>query len=422
MSNSEQWPIRMLGDVTENLDSRRIPVRETDRVAGPFPYYGASGIVDYVNDYIFDGEYVLVAEDGENLRTRKTPIALLVRGQFWVNNHAHILRGNDLADTRFLSYAISQADISSYLTGSTMPKLTQGNLKRVPLLLPPLDEQRRIAHILGTLDDKIELNRKMNETLEEIARTLFTSWFVNFDPVRAKAEGREPFGMDAETAALFPDSFVDSELGPIPSGWNIVSIGSLCKSIENGGTPKRMTAEYWGGTIRWFKTGEFTDGPLIDSEEHITELGLAESSCKLWPKDTLLIALYASPTVGRLGILESPAASNQACSGLIVRDDVGHFFLFQSLLNSRERLQRIAVGAAQQNISQQVVRDHKVVSSSRDLSRKYHDLVSPVYERIAANLRESSTLADTRDTLLPNLLSGRLRVPEAERIAEEVAV
>jgi type I restriction enzyme S subunit len=121
------WSTRQLGDLTENLDSRRIPVKGPDRRLGPYPYYGASGVVDHVDGYLFDGEYLLVAEDGENLRSRQTPIAFIARGKFWVNNHAHIVRGNQLADTRYLCYVLSQTDVSGYLTGSTMPKLTQGN-------------------------------------------------------------------------------------------------------------------------------------------------------------------------------------------------------------------------------------------------------------------------------------------------------
>jgi type I restriction enzyme S subunit len=190
-----------LGDVTENHDGRRVPVKGADRKPGPYPYYGASGVVDFVADYIFDGEYLLIAEDGENLRTRKTPIAFMASGRFWVNNHAHIVRGNGQADTRFLCYYLSHADVSGYLTGSTMPKLTQGAMNRIPVWLPPLDEQRRIAAILGALDDKIELNRKMNRTLEEMAQAIFKSWFIDFDG---------------------HDDLVDSEIGPVPRGWEVL--------------------------------------------------------------------------------------------------------------------------------------------------------------------------------------------------------
>lgn len=161
----EHWPLVALGELTENFDGRRIPVKEIDRKAGPYPYYGASGVVDYVNDFLFDGEYLLIGEDGENLRTRQTPIAFIAKGKFWVNNHAHIVRGNHRADTHYLSYVLSQTNIGGYLTGSTMPKLTQGSLNKLRVICPPLPEQKRIASFLGALDDKIELNRRMNAPL-----------------------------------------------------------------------------------------------------------------------------------------------------------------------------------------------------------------------------------------------------------------
>ena len=237
LATIREWRICTLGELTDNFDAIRVPVKETDRRSGPYPYYGASGVVDYVNGFLFDGEYLLIAEDGENLRTRTTPIAFLANGQFWVNNHAHIVRGNSNADTPFLKYALSVLDISGYLTGSTMPKLTQGNMNRVPLLTPPLHEQRAIAHVLGTFDDKIELNRRMNETLEEMARALFRSWFVDFDPVRAKMEGRWRSGeslpgLPADLYDLFPDRLVPSELGDIPEGWEVKPLEEVVSTVK----------------------------------------------------------------------------------------------------------------------------------------------------------------------------------------------
>ena len=166
-----KWETAPLGELTENYDGKRIPVKELDRRPGLYPYYGASGVVDHVDGYLFDGEYLLIGEDGENLRTRQTPIAFMASGKFWVNNHAHIVRGNHRADTRFLCYALSQTDINGYLTGSTMPKLTQGNLNRIPIVTPPLAEQKQIAHVLGTLDDKIENNRELNHHLAATSAT-----------------------------------------------------------------------------------------------------------------------------------------------------------------------------------------------------------------------------------------------------------
>ncbi len=186
---SSEWPYLPLGDLTINLDTRRKPVKESDRKPGPFPYYGASGIVDYVDGYLFEGEHLLIAEDGENLRTRQTPIAFMATGKFWVNNHAHIVVGNEKAGTRFLQYALLGTDISAYLTGAVMPKLTQGNLNRIEVPCPPRSVQAQIVGLLGSLDDRITLLRETNATLEAIAQALFKSWFVDFDPVRAKQEG-----------------------------------------------------------------------------------------------------------------------------------------------------------------------------------------------------------------------------------------
>ena len=155
-----EWRLRPLGELIVNHDGRRRPVKESDRKPGPFPYYGASGVVDYVDSYLFDGLHLLIGEDGENLRTRQTPIAFLASGQFWVNNHAHIVTGNEAADTRYLLYALTDADLSSYLTGAVMPKLTQGNLNRVLVPCPPRPIQEQVVAVLGALDDRITLLRE----------------------------------------------------------------------------------------------------------------------------------------------------------------------------------------------------------------------------------------------------------------------
>ncbi len=188
---ANEFPMVRLGDVIVNHDSRRIPVREADRKPGPYPYYGASGVVDYVDKYLFDGLHLLIAEDGENLRTRQTPVAFLADGKFWVNNHAHIVTGNDRADTRYLSYALAVTDISGYLTGSAMPKLSQKSMNAIEVPLPPLNLQLLIAKTLGSLDDKIEQNRRTGRKLEGLARAVFKAWFVDFLPVRAKMAAAE---------------------------------------------------------------------------------------------------------------------------------------------------------------------------------------------------------------------------------------
>ena len=154
-------------------DKSRKPVTKSDRKPGPYPYYGASGVTDYVEGYIFDGNYVLLAEDGDNLRTRNTPIAFMAKGKFWVNNHAHIVKAKDGESSSYICYALQVANITSYISGSTRPKITQADMRKIPVSAPPSIVRDSIAHILGSLDSKIELNRQTNQTLEQMAQALF---------------------------------------------------------------------------------------------------------------------------------------------------------------------------------------------------------------------------------------------------------
>ena len=156
-----------LGDVINVLDSKRIPLSSKDRAKrkGHYPYYGAQGIIDYIDDYIFDGSYLLIAEDGENVKSQKEDIARIASGKYWVNNHAHIVESNGCCDIRYLCYLLNSTDISGYITGSAQPKLNQANLLSIEIDLPSLEDQRQIADILSSFDDKIDLNNRINHNL-----------------------------------------------------------------------------------------------------------------------------------------------------------------------------------------------------------------------------------------------------------------
>ena len=155
------------GDVTENFDKKRIPLSGSQRDArkGQYRYYGAQGVIDYIDDFIFDGTYLLIAEDGENLKSQKQNIAQIVEGKFWVNNHAHIVKSNGLCDLRYLCYCINTMDVSGYITGSAQPKLSQANLNAIPLQLPEINVQHKIADFLQMIDQKILINEKINDNL-----------------------------------------------------------------------------------------------------------------------------------------------------------------------------------------------------------------------------------------------------------------
>ena len=417
---SSEWPTAPLGEITVNFDTRRKPVKEADRKPGPYPYYGASGVVDSVDGYLFDGEYLLIAEDGENLRTRQTPIAFMATGKFWVNNHAHIVTGNERARTRYLQYALLGSDISGHLTGAVMPKLTQGNLNKIEVPCPPLNIQDNIVSVLGALDDRITLLRETNATLEAIAQALFKSWFVDFDPVRAKAEGRQPEGMDATTAALFPDSFEESELGVVPRGWRIMPIGDAV-DCAGGGTPNTKETEFWEpGEFAWSTPKDLSglgSPVLLQTERMLSRLGLEKVSSGLLPAGTLLLSSRAP--IGYLAIAKIPLAVNQGYIAMLPGGELSPLYLYFWCQQNMESIKNRANGSTFMEISKKAFRPIPALVPSLDVLCHFSETVEPIFERITENERQAQTLTHLRDTLLPRLISGQLRLPEAEALVEE---
>ncbi len=406
--------MQLLGDLTDNFDSIRIPVKQADRRHGPYPYYGASGIVDHIDGWLFNGEYLLIAEDGENLRTRNTPIAFLAKGKFWVNNHVHIVRGNRNANTRYLLYALSELDISGYLTGSTMPKLTQENLNQISLHAPLLREQQAIAHILGTLDNKIELNRQMNQTLERMARTLFKSWFVDFDPVRAKMDGiwrrgESLLGLPAYLYEMFPDSMVDLELGEIPEGWDLKPLDEIA-DFRNGlalqnhrpvnnepRLPVVKIAQLRKGRVdgkEWAK-GSITPECIIDDGDVIFS----------W-SGSLLVKVWCG---GR-------AALNQHLFKVTSIEYPKWFFL-SWVEQHLKKFQGIATDKATTmgHIRRHHLREVECIIPDKSFLNVVNNMFENLFTKQVLNNIQSRSLVNLRDALLPKLISGKLRVPLTTR-------
>ena len=327
-----------------------------------------------------------------------------------------------IADSYYLYYLFN-SPYGTYILDTirrqvAVSGITGTDLVKLPIPLPPLSEQKAIAHILGTLDDKIELNQQMNQTLEAIAKAIFKSWFVDFDPVRAKMEGRQPVGMDAATAELFPDSFEESALGLIPKGWRVGTLRDCCQKIENGGTPKRSESTYWNpNVIPWLTSGEVRQKIVFSTENFISEQGLLNSSAKMWPSGTTVVALYGA-TAGQVCLLAEAMCSNQACCGLNPSQNM-KFFLYLKVSSSVELLEQQARGSAQQNLSQQLVADFSCVIPSIYIMKNFEQYMTPLFSKWIANLKKSCTIAKIRDTLLPKLMSGEIRVKEAETMIEE---
>ncbi|MFN8820200.1 MAG: restriction endonuclease subunit S [bacterium] len=333
-----------------------------------------------------------------------------------------ITRANAEVDPDYLSHVL--ADPSSvewfkfHAIGATMPNLNEGIIRAFPLSLPPLPEQRAIAHMLGTLDDKIELNRRMNETLEAMARALFKSWFVDFDPVRAKAEGRDP-GLPKPLGDLFPARLVDSELGEIPQGWCIKPVGDLA-DVVGGTTPSTKEPSYWEGGMHAWATPKDLSGlsvpVVLDTERRITDAGLSQVGSGLLPNGTVLLSSRAP--IGYLAVAEIPLAINQGFIAMVAKAGTPNLFLLLWASVAHDDIVSRANGSTFLEISKANFRPIPVVTPSAQVMQAFERLARPLYERIVQCARESRTLAALRDTLLPKLISGELRVGDltAEKI------
>ncbi|MDB4948291.1 MAG: restriction modification system specificity domain protein [Gemmatimonadetes bacterium] len=277
-----------------------------------------------------------------------------------------------------------------------------------------MDQQRAIAAVLGALDDKIEQNRRTGRALEKLARATFKAWFVDFEPVKAKAAGATDFpGMPHAAFAALSDRLTDTPLGAVPGGWRISSIGAELETFL-GGTPSRARSEFWtDGTVPWINSGEVNKFPIINPTSLITPAALASSSTKLIPARSTVIAITGA-TLGQVSILGIAACTNQSVVSIIGSKALPTEFIYPWVKENIDRLLATSTGAAQQHVNKKDVNALPVLCPDARLMDGYVSIVGPVFDSVLHLSAESRKLAALRDYLLPRLLSGRVRVLQAE--------
>lgn len=357
-------------EVTINFDKKRIPLSSAQREKrqGMFRYYGAQGVIDHVDDYIFEGTYLLIAEDGENLKSKKQNIAQVVDGQFWVNNHAHIVQGNEQCDTRFLCYLINSMDLSGYITGSAQPKLSQANLNAVTLSLPTLAEQKRIVEYLYMLDQKIDVNRQINDNLQQQAAALFSSLYDR-----------------SNTEVRFTDLI----------------------QILGGGTPKTGENTYWNGNIAFFTPKDVGIPYTLITEKTISKEGLSHCNSRLYPVNTVFVT--ARGTVGKVGMSGVPMAMNQSCYALVGKE-THQLLVYFYTLKAVDRLKHKASGAVFDAITTRDFESEQIMKLSDDDATAFLRVAEPMFQEVLNNNIENLRLSTLRDSLLPKLMSGEIDV------------
>ena len=338
-------------DYVNILDSQRIPVSAKERSTRKkiYPYYGAQGIVDYIDDFIFDGEYILVAEDGENLRSLNQNIATWATGKFWVNNHAHILSYNGKANLKYIYYLLSSMDLRRFVTGSAQPKLNQHTLANIKIDLPPLETQKKIAMLLGAIDDKIALNKKINATLEAMAQTVYMHKFF-----RKPSNGK------------LGDVIVENPKSTIAVG----------------------AAKNFGGAFPFFTSGNAIlswHESLVDGRNIFLNTG-GNASVKFY--------------VGK--------ASYSTDTWCITTENLSDYLYLLLKVIEPELDKKFFQGTGLKHLQKPLLKERAIYIPTEAEREKFNSVVQPCFTKISANVRENRRLAELRDWLLPMLMNGQV--------------
>ncbi|KAA6124497.1 restriction endonuclease subunit S [Cupriavidus cauae] len=362
---------------------------------------------------------------GDIIFTREAPmgqVCMIPKGlECCLGQRQVLLRPNPaVVDSRFLLYALQSPQVQHEIgwnegTGSTVSNVRIPVLESLNIPTPCLKVQKEIAAVLGAIDDRIDVLCETNITLEAIAQTVFKSWFIDFDPVRAKTEGREPEGMDAKMAELFPHTFANSALGAIPAGWRVSHVGQEINCV-GGGTPSTQEGKYWEPAIHYWTTpkdlSRNTSPVLLSTERRLSDAGLAKVSSGLLPAGTLLMSSRAP--IGYLAIAQIPLAVNQGYIAMLPDGNLPPQYLYFWCKENMDSIKQKANGSTFMEISKSIFRQIPLIVPPRGIVECFMELSGSVFDRITAGEKQRLSLQELRDSLLPRLISGEVRVPEGE--------
>jgi len=379
------------------------------RSPGKVPVFGTNGQCGWHDAPLAKGPGLILGRKGQG------PLGVeWCNKDFWVIDTAYYASTlTPDIDLKYLYHLVKYVGLNHLKDGTSNPTLSRDTFGAQLFPLPPLSQQKAIASVLGALDDKIELNRRMNATLEAMARSLFQSWFVDFDPVRAKMDGRKPVGMDEATASLFPDSFQDSELGQIPKGWTVGNVSDVATLDRGAINPGDFPME----TFDHFSLPAFDNGrtPKV-------EFGSAIMSNKFTVTQNSVLLSKLNPHIPRIWLPDLNASRRSVCSTEFMvacsKPGFSREYLFSIFTSSAfaSIYGTLVTGTtgSHQRIRPESVLDMKIAIPTTGLIRAFTDVAKPMFDRINRNTEQSRTLATLRDTLLPKLLSGELSVGEPQ--------
>ena len=404
--NSNQWKKYKLEEVSEIIGGGTPSTTNPDFWGEEIPWITPRDLASTDERFISCGERCITKKGLQNSSARLLPagtVLLTTRAPIGYLRIAlnpictnqgfkSLIPKADVVDNQFLFYLLKNnvEYLKSVGVGTTFAEISGSTLRQIEFPFPPLPVQRRIADILSALDDKIELNRQTNATLEAIAQAIFKEWFVDFNFPGATGE------------------LVESELGMIPKGWMVDTILAVA-DLLSGGTPSTKITEYWNGDIKWISAKDVSNSSgtfILDTERNITRLGVKNSSTKILPKLTTIVT--ARGTVGSYCILSEPMAMNQTNYGLKAKEQESDYFVFFSLANLVAQLKQASYGTIFDTVTTTTFEKSKIIIPPFFIIQKFDRLVKPIMETILGNIEQSKSLSKIRDSILPKLMNGEI--------------
>lgn len=391
-----EWRETTLGEFAPFNYGKGLPKRKR-KSEGGIPVYGSNGITGYHDEALIE-KGIIIGRKGSigEVEYSEQP--------FWPIDTTFYVEESPERDIRFTYYLLKSLPLQEMNSDSAVPGLNRNAAHSLKIKVPNLAEQKRIAHILGTLDDKIELNQRMNETLEAIARAIFKSWFVDFDPVKAKMTG-ESYPLPEEIIALFPDELVESELGMIPKGWEVSTINDEIELV-GGGTPSTRNPKYWENGIYNFATpkdlSNLSSIFLLDTDRKVTHVGLNKISSGLLEPGTLLMSSRAP--VGYLAINKIPVCINQGFIAMKFNKRLTANYMLNWAKTHMEEIKSRASGTTFSELSKRNFRPMKILVPSQEIIIAFNDYISTIFDQISLNLELNKNLVSQRESLLDQLI------------------
>ena len=391
--------LKKLGELVEIHNNKRIPLSSKERanLSKIYPYYGAQGIVDYVDNYIFDGKNILIAEDGENLKSNNKSICTLATGKYWVNNHAHIVRANNENDTDYLFYKLNSISFLPYITGSAQPKLNKENLLNIPVYVHEKAEQKNISKLLSKIDQKIALNNQINEELEAMAKTLYDYWFVQFD---FPDQNGKPYKSSGGKMVYHPELKRE-----IPEGWGVDSLWNIATFYNGLAMQKFRPASETDESLPVIKIREMFSGFSKDTEKASTAIpkeAIIEAGDILFSWSATLEVILWGGEKGALNQHIFKVTSEKYPKSFIYNELRSYLKVFKTIAE----LRKTTMG----HITQDHLKQAMIIVPPNDLIDEIHNRISPILKQQLDLKQQNQELTQLRDWLLPMLMNGQVRM------------